>query len=67
MNEGWGRAGANIAFAKYWGKCDSLLNLPAVPSISMTVAELATETLRKAIQDYLYRGNEPWKKLYRNR
>ena len=30
-------------------------------------AELAVETLKKAIRDYLFRGKESWKKLYRNR
>ncbi|MFW6051136.1 MAG: diphosphomevalonate decarboxylase [Myxococcota bacterium] len=35
---------ANIALAKYWGKSDVELNLPAVPSISMTLDGLVTET-----------------------
>jgi len=38
------RACANIALAKYWGKSDVGLNLPAVPSISMTLDGLVTET-----------------------
>ncbi|MDH5492737.1 MAG: diphosphomevalonate decarboxylase [Myxococcales bacterium] len=38
------KARANIALAKYWGKCDLELNLPAVPSISMTLDRLVTET-----------------------
>ncbi len=38
------RACANIALAKYWGKSDLALNLPAVPSISMTLDRLVTET-----------------------
>lgn len=38
------RAHANIALAKYWGKADVALNLPAVPSISLTLAPLASET-----------------------
>lgn len=37
-------ANANIALAKYWGKADVVLNLPAVPSISMTLSPLATHT-----------------------
>jgi diphosphomevalonate decarboxylase len=37
-------ARANIALAKYWGKSDVELNLPAVPSISMTLQPLTTET-----------------------
>jgi diphosphomevalonate decarboxylase len=38
------RARANIALAKYWGKLDAAFNLPAVPSISMTLDPLITET-----------------------
>lgn len=38
------RACANIALAKYWGKADLTHNLPAVPSISLTLKELWTET-----------------------
>ena len=37
-------ARANIALAKYWGKSDLVCNLPAVPSISLTLDELVTET-----------------------
>lgn len=37
-------ARANIALAKYWGKSDEALNLPAVPSISVTLDALVTET-----------------------
>jgi diphosphomevalonate decarboxylase len=37
-------ARANIALAKYWGKADSQLNLPAVPSASITLSPLTTVT-----------------------
>jgi len=37
-------ARANIALAKYWGKSDDALNLPAVPSVSLTLDPLITET-----------------------
>jgi diphosphomevalonate decarboxylase len=37
-------ARANIALAKYWGKSDVALNLPAVPSLSLTLDPLTTET-----------------------
>lgn len=37
-------ARANIALAKYWGKSDVALNLPAVPSLSMTLDRLVTRT-----------------------
>lgn len=38
------RAHANIALAKYWGKADAVENLPAVPSLSLTLAALSTRT-----------------------
>jgi diphosphomevalonate decarboxylase len=41
---GHARACANIALAKYWGKSDETLNLPAVPSLSITLDALVTET-----------------------
>lgn len=37
-------ARANIALAKYWGKSDVALNLPAVSSISLTLEPMRTET-----------------------
>ena len=37
------RAQPNIALVKYWGKRDTMRNLPAVGSISMTLSELHTE------------------------
>jgi len=37
-------ARANIALSKYWGKSDVGLNLPAVPSISITLEPMRTET-----------------------
>lgn len=37
-------AHSNIALAKYWGKADTERNLPAVPSLSMTLDALKTET-----------------------
>lgn len=41
---GRARAGSNIALVKYWGKRDTLLNLPLVGSISLTLDALWTET-----------------------
>ena len=38
------RACANIALGKYWGKADVRRNIPAVPSISLTLDKLVTET-----------------------
>nr|MDQ3034123.1 diphosphomevalonate decarboxylase [Myxococcota bacterium] len=38
-------ARANIALAKYWGKSDDRLNLPAVPSLSITLEPMRTETV----------------------
>ena len=43
-SEAMARACANIALAKYWGKADVRNNVPAVPSISMTLDQLVTET-----------------------
>lgn len=37
-------ARSNIALAKYWGKAHAGHNIPAVPSLSMTLDELVTET-----------------------
>lgn len=38
------RAHANIALAKYWGKADVARNLPAVPSLSLTLGGMRTTT-----------------------
>ncbi len=38
------RAHANIALAKYWGKADAAFNIPAVPSVSVTLQALSTTT-----------------------
>ncbi len=38
------RSRANIALAKYWGKADARLNVPAVGSISITLDSLYSET-----------------------
>jgi diphosphomevalonate decarboxylase len=37
-------AGTNIALVKYWGKRDAALNLPAAGSLSLTLADLGSET-----------------------
>lgn len=37
-------ANANIALVKYWGKEDSIYNIPKVPSLSMTLDGLGTRT-----------------------
>jgi nitrogen fixation protein NifU and related proteins len=39
--------------------------LGGLPEASVHCAQLAAETLRRALADYLYRKNEPWKKNYR--
>ncbi len=42
---------ANIALAKYWGKSDVPLNLPAVPSISLTLDPMCTQTTVSFLSD----------------
>jgi diphosphomevalonate decarboxylase len=37
-------AQTNIALIKYWGKSDDTFNLPAVPSLSLTLSGLSTRT-----------------------
>jgi diphosphomevalonate decarboxylase len=44
MNRATAIAHANIALAKYWGKLDVARNLPAVPSLSLTLAGMTTTT-----------------------
>jgi diphosphomevalonate decarboxylase len=54
------RAHANIALAKYWGKADVARNLPAVPSLSLTLAGMRTTTevlfTPELTQDELFLG-----------
>lgn len=38
-------AHSNIALSKYWGKADIGRNMPAVPSLSMTLSGMFTETV----------------------
>ncbi len=44
MSEGAAIAHPNIALVKYWGKRDRQLNLPAVPSLSLTLDGWQTHT-----------------------
>jgi len=39
--------------------------LGGLPDESIHCAQLAAETLRRALADYLYQKNSPWKKSYR--
>ena len=41
--------------------------LGELPDSHQHCAELASEALKKAIKDYLFRGKESWRRLYRNR
>jgi diphosphomevalonate decarboxylase len=45
------RAGTNIALVKYWGKRDGALNLPAAGSLSLTLADLGSETTVRFARD----------------
>ena len=56
---GRARAGANFALIKYWGKADARLNVPAVGSISITLAELWSET-EVVLDAALAAELEPW-------
>lgn len=53
----------NIALAKYWGKRDHGHNLPAVPSLSVTLAGMATTTTvtfdERLERDLFTLGGEP--------
>lgn len=49
MNKSTAYANANIALIKYWGKSDVRLNVPAVPSISMTLSHLGTTVTVESI------------------
>ena len=42
-------------------------SLGGLPESHRHCAELAAEALKKAVQDYLFRGKESWKNPYRNR
>ena len=42
--QGEGRAPANIALCKYWGKRDAELNLPRTDSLSLSLGDLGTHT-----------------------
>lgn len=41
--------------------------LDGLPDSHFHCAELASEVLKKAVNDYLIRGKDEWKKMYRNR
>lgn len=47
------RAHSNIALAKYWGKRDAALNIPAVGSISITLDGLHTDTTVTFARDHV--------------
>lgn len=62
------KASANIALVKYWGKSDPATNLPAVDSLSLTLAGLDTITSVEPIRasacsiqsgDIVYMGEAP--------
>jgi len=57
------RAHANIALAKYWGKADIARNLPAVPSLSLTLENMRTTTevsfVPELTADELVLGGKP--------
>jgi len=42
-----------------------LKRLGGLPEADVHCAQLASETLRRALADYLYQKHSPWKKHYR--
>lgn len=50
-SEGKGSAPVNIALSKYWGKRDTILNLPTNGSASISLPGLGTETQIKILSD----------------
>lgn len=44
VRQGSALAHPNIALVKYWGKADASMNVPAVPSVSVTLDALTTQT-----------------------
>lgn len=56
---GRGKAPANIALCKYWGKRDTEINLPVTPSLSISLGHLGTTTdieLTSGDDEYLLNG-----------
>ncbi|MDG2305597.1 MAG: diphosphomevalonate decarboxylase [Candidatus Binatia bacterium] len=51
MPEAVARASANVALVKYWGKRDEVRNLPAVGSISITLADLLASARVRVAND----------------
>lgn len=47
MREARALAHPNVALVKYWGKSDSKFNVPATPSVSISLGALKTETTVK--------------------
>jgi diphosphomevalonate decarboxylase len=54
MKESIAYANANIALVKYWGKSNEELNIPIVPSLSMTLNNFgSTSSIKKNYEDKL--------------
>ncbi len=59
----------NKSFTEALGRVSAdeiLRQLGGLPEESVHCAQLAAETLRRALADYLYHKRTPWKKKYRN-
>jgi diphosphomevalonate decarboxylase len=64
------RAYANIALVKYWGKQPGLQNVPATPSISLTLKALKTETIierKESGDDIFFINGKPTDEISTNR
>ena len=54
MNQATALAHPNIALVKYWGKRAGKTNIPATPSLSITLDTLVTQTsVRESEQDQI--------------
>jgi len=59
--------GKAVVQAQKISQQDILTALDGLPEESEHCAQLAANTLREAVKDYIAYKNEPWKRAYRNR
>ncbi|MCF6253728.1 MAG: diphosphomevalonate decarboxylase [Thiomicrorhabdus sp.] len=62
LSQGEGTASVNIALSKYWGKRDTVLNLPMNGSVSISLPGLGTKTtikIREIPNDQIHLNGKP--------